>query len=807
MVAEELAYMFAAIGYPLVFQTDNGSEFTADVVLKMVRNWNASCKTVTGRRRTPRDQGSVERTNATIKTVIAKLEQKERNRGNREPNWVELAPAAMSAVNCSITNGHAQQSAYSHVFGMEYTIPLMAPPSQLRKARTVEDLDRLINSPEFRNKMIAIGELEAGDVGNNDDITDDKSRNSDDVPDALDTVSKELFPDVGTPTPNVCQDVVVLNGVTHLDSDSVRHVADPGDSSPDAAAAESSPMLVDPPPTKESLMESNSTPGDIKTALKEPTGLTVTVNGTDFRLVIGRLLCELCNDASPPPLVTVAEDAYYTLNRDSNEWWQSDMVSTFGILVAHDVHRTDMIYADCGTPTRAEYLKETAAAPLAPSVLSIVSIAHSNGHFAVLRLDIQEEVMIVYDALGFDVENWNRHMLYLVARFGLPRGNWRSQAANYRKDLDGLVVVQRDGHSCGPIACVTLWKLFKPYTMELAEIDVGQYRNVVTKEFTRLLALYSDHIVVCSKKRRKKVQNLALKSPPRNPIDDPPVEGNVEVPPVRNWALKSPPRNPSDDSPVEGKEAVPPVATLEDIMSKEDIVEKDKQEISHHERHGLVMGDGLYDTGPCDGLSSDSDVESTANVNTTEAKRVQAVESHKKRVQSRELSDRKRRLVQDKQATKMRGRYRKKTRLELGETVVVKVDERDRANHNPLGIPGIVAARVGSANNVKIVTMAGVLSARNKHVTYAPEELGILEDATLPSKLQAIKESVMKGTFDITSHPLTSVANAHKLLYGSETSGRGRCACKSKCGAKCGCRRKKIPCSSSCLCGAKCGNL
>ena len=270
---------------------------------------------------------------------------------------------------------------------------------------------------------------------------------------------------------------------------------------------------------------------------------------------------------------------------------------------------------------------------------------------------------------------------------------------------------------------------------------------------------------------------------------------------VRNLALKSPPRDPIDDSPVRGNVEVLPVATLEGNMSKEDI-EKNKQEISHHEIHDLVMGDGLYDTGACDGLSSDSDVGSTPNVNTTEA-----VESHQKRVQIRELSDRKRRLVQDKQATKMRGRYRKKTRLELGETVVVKVDERDRANHNPLGIPGIVAARVGSTNNVKIVTIAGMLSARNKHVTYAPEELGVLEDATLHSKLRAIKESVMKGTFDITSHPLTSVANAHKLLYGSETSGRGRCACKTGCGPKCGCRRKNIPCSSSCLCGIKCGNL
>ena len=375
-------------------------------------------------------------------------------------------------------------------------------------------------------------------------------------------------------------------------------------------------------------------------------------------------------------------------------------------------------------------------------------------------------------------------------RFGLPRDNWRIRAANYKEDLDGLVVVQTDGHSCGPIACVTLWKLFKPNTTELAEIDVGQYRSVVTKEFARLLTLYSDDLIVCSKNRTKKVRNS------REPAENSMAELSTTV------SLKSPPRNS-----MEGNQEVPPARSKEDI-------EKDIGEISHEERHKLVHEDGLYDVGPCDGLSDDSDIEektgdghdelvdSTPNVNTTEA-----VESHQKRVQSRENSDRKRRLVQDKQATKMRLRYRKKTKLELGEAVVVKVDERDRANHNPLGIPGIVAARAGSANNVKIVTVAGVLSARDKHVSYPPEELGILKDATLPLRLREIKESVMKGTFDINAHPVTSVANAHKLLYGSESNGRGRCKCKSGCGRKCGCRRNNILCSSSCLCGAKCDNL
>ena len=124
LVANELSVTFGVLGYPLIFHTDNGKEFTADLVLSLVKEWNPSCKTVTGRRRTPRDQGSVERANASIKAVIAKLEQEQRNKGNNDPNWVQLLPSAMSAINCSIVDGLGQQSAYSHVYGMEYSLPL-----------------------------------------------------------------------------------------------------------------------------------------------------------------------------------------------------------------------------------------------------------------------------------------------------------------------------------------------------------------------------------------------------------------------------------------------------------------------------------------------------------------------------------------------------------------------------------------------------------------------------------------------------------------------------------------------------------
>jgi transposase InsO family protein len=105
LVAHELAFMFGVLGYPLVFHTDNGGEFTAETVMTLIRDWNPSCTTVTGRRRMPSDQGSVERANASVKAVIAKLEQYERNKGNQDPNWVLLSARAMSAVNCSRVDG------------------------------------------------------------------------------------------------------------------------------------------------------------------------------------------------------------------------------------------------------------------------------------------------------------------------------------------------------------------------------------------------------------------------------------------------------------------------------------------------------------------------------------------------------------------------------------------------------------------------------------------------------------------------------------------------------------------------------
>ena len=81
--------LFGLIGYPAIFHTDNGKEFTARSILQFLRRVNPNILTVTGRPRKPSDQGSVERMNRLVKRVIGS-ELAERRMAGENPNWTEV---------------------------------------------------------------------------------------------------------------------------------------------------------------------------------------------------------------------------------------------------------------------------------------------------------------------------------------------------------------------------------------------------------------------------------------------------------------------------------------------------------------------------------------------------------------------------------------------------------------------------------------------------------------------------------------------------------------------------------------------
>jgi hypothetical protein len=167
-VAYEINFACCLLGYPAVFQTDNGTEFMNEV-LKKIKEMNPYCVTVNGRVRTPSDQGSVERSNAIIKQIIQKMVKE---RQAKEPceemkkhhAWTSESQTAMAVMNKTSKRG--VPSAYEIVFGgRKFDDPiysaLLGKPTEeiLQVEEMVLHLDQ-----QFKNMMIEAGFIEPDDI-------------------------------------------------------------------------------------------------------------------------------------------------------------------------------------------------------------------------------------------------------------------------------------------------------------------------------------------------------------------------------------------------------------------------------------------------------------------------------------------------------------------------------------------------------------------------------------------------------------------------------------------------------------------
>ena len=68
-VAHQLLDIFLLFGAPSILQSDNGSEFTAEIITELKSVWS-SLVMVHGKPRHPKSKGSVERANSDIKDML-----------------------------------------------------------------------------------------------------------------------------------------------------------------------------------------------------------------------------------------------------------------------------------------------------------------------------------------------------------------------------------------------------------------------------------------------------------------------------------------------------------------------------------------------------------------------------------------------------------------------------------------------------------------------------------------------------------------------------------------------------------------
>lgn len=104
LVAYRLQEIFGIIGYPTIFHTDNGKEFTAKSILHFLRQLNPNILSVTGRPRRPNDQGSVESMNKLVKRVLNSVLAERRLCGDN-PNWTEVLGAVAAFINSQCGRG------------------------------------------------------------------------------------------------------------------------------------------------------------------------------------------------------------------------------------------------------------------------------------------------------------------------------------------------------------------------------------------------------------------------------------------------------------------------------------------------------------------------------------------------------------------------------------------------------------------------------------------------------------------------------------------------------------------------------
>lgn len=209
-------------------------------------------------------------------------------------------------------------------------------------------------------------------------------------------------------------------------------------------------------------------------------GLTLQTNKKNgIELQYPRLLCSKCEQKTVfgTAVLTIPTNLdYYDDFAYGTRWWETGILTTFGVLKAHEQHDLHTIFVDSGTPTMPSKLKSQHDGCLLPkSVKSIVTVAMRQQHFVVLEIKLEHCTTVVYDGRSkeeSDLQQWVQNEEYILARYGIAKEKskmkWLLRYYNPKKNGFGrfLDITQEDDYNCGPIACRVLWELLAPGEMD-----------------------------------------------------------------------------------------------------------------------------------------------------------------------------------------------------------------------------------------------------------------------------------------------------------------------------------------------------
>jgi hypothetical protein len=198
LIAYKLQEIFGVIGYPKIFYTDNGKEFTAKFILQFLCAMNPNILTVTGRPRRPHDQGSVENMNNFVKRVLGMV-LAERRLAGENPNWTEVLGSVATMINLQHGCRKNDVSLYKAVFGHEFNHEFACSKEEAHRCWTLDERMRITNDKEFEEDVqeYFVLDHEGIIVASDDDEDNDLSYfSNNEIPiDEIDKVDDKCFDD------------------------------------------------------------------------------------------------------------------------------------------------------------------------------------------------------------------------------------------------------------------------------------------------------------------------------------------------------------------------------------------------------------------------------------------------------------------------------------------------------------------------------------------------------------------------------------------------------------------------------------
>jgi hypothetical protein len=197
--------------------------------------------------------------------------------------------------------------------------------------------------------------------------------------------------------------------------------------------------------------------------------------------------------------VTIFEPRFYSDFLTSTEWYPKEFIISLGAYLWHEKHDTPGHNVEF---VFEPYTKATAKRIILPQIkhLAHVAINPNEDHYSVLHFDLEKRVIVVYDGLEMTLETWiDEAEMVLRIYSQVPeliggRKKWKKTRRSCGWHLVRSVdhVKQRDGYSCGPLACQVLMILLGgggEVRVPIVEMDL--LRRAVAARATELIQKYS----------------------------------------------------------------------------------------------------------------------------------------------------------------------------------------------------------------------------------------------------------------------------------------------------------------------------